>query len=79
MVTDEKHQPLGYEVLGELSGAELVGLEYRPLFVDRGENAHKVWHADYVETEAGTGIVHLAPAFGQDDVTDLGGAPVASP
>lgn len=65
--TDEKHQPLAYEILGELSGAELVGLEYRPLFADRGENAHKVWHADYVETEAGTGIVHLAPTYGEED------------
>ena len=65
--TDEKHQPLACEVLRELSGAELVGLEYRPLFVDRGENAHKVWHADYVETEAGTGIVHLAPTYGEED------------
>ena len=65
--TDEKHQPLNYEVLSELTGAELVGLEYRPLFVDRGKNAHKVWHADYVETEAGTGIVHLAPTYGEED------------
>lgn len=65
--TDEKHQPLSFEVLGELTGAELVGLEYRPLFTDRGENAHKVWHADYVETEAGTGIVHLAPTYGEED------------
>ncbi len=65
--TDEKHAPLDYQVLGEYSGAELVGLEYRPLFVDRGENAHKVWHADYVETEAGTGIVHLAPTYGEED------------
>lgn len=65
--TDEKHQPLPHEVIGELSGAELVGLEYRPLFADRGENAHKVWHADYVETEAGTGIVHLAPTYGEED------------
>lgn len=65
--TDEKHAPINYQVLGEYSGAELVGLEYRPLFVDRGENAHKVWYADYVETEAGTGIVHLAPTYGEED------------
>jgi isoleucyl-tRNA synthetase len=65
--TDEKHQPLNYEVLNEFNGDELVGLEYRPLFADRGENAHKVWHADYVETEAGTGIVHLAPTYGEED------------
>lgn len=65
--TDEKHQPLSYEILNEFNGDELVGLEYRPLFVDRGENAQKVWHADYVETEAGTGIVHLAPTYGEED------------
>ena len=65
--TDEKHQPLHYKVTREFKGDELVGLEYEPLFVDRGENAHKIWHADYVETEAGTGIVHLAPAYGEED------------
>ena len=64
---DEKHQPLEYTAQSEFSGAELVGLSYEPLFVDRGEGAHKVWHADYVETEAGTGIVHLAPAYGEED------------
>ena len=51
----------------DIKGSDLVGLEYEPLFVDRGENAHKIWHADYVETEAGTGIVHLAPAYGEED------------
>ncbi len=66
--TDEKHQPLDYKLGKELKGEELVGLSYEPLFgVDRGENAHKVWAADYVETEAGTGIVHLAPAYGEED------------
>lgn len=48
-------------------GSDLVGLEYEPLFVDRGKNAHKVWAADYVEAEAGTGIVHLAPTYGEED------------
>lgn len=65
--TDEKHQALTYEVTKEIMGSELVGLSYQPLFVDRGENAHKIWHADYVETEAGTGIVHLAPTYGEED------------
>lgn len=50
---------------------ELIGLEYEPLLgVDRGENAHKVWGAPYVDTEVeghGTGIVHLAPAYGEED------------
>lgn len=48
-------------------GKELVGLSYQPLFEDRGENAHKVWVADYVTTDSGTGIVHLAPAYGEED------------
>lgn len=65
--TDEKRQPLSYEVAAEFQGSELVGLSYEPLFVNRGDNAHKVWHADYVETEAGTGIVHLAPTYGEED------------
>lgn len=65
---DEKHQPLDYMILCECKGSEFVGMSYEPLFgVDRGENAHKIWHADYVETEAGTGIVHLAPAYGEED------------
>jgi isoleucyl-tRNA synthetase len=68
VLTDEKHQPLEYKVLREFKGDTLVGLSYKPLLgKNRGEHAHKVWHADYVETEAGTGIVHLAPAYGEED------------
>lgn len=48
-------------------GKELVGLEYAPLFDNRGENAHKVWAADYVTADSGTGVVHLAPAYGEED------------
>ncbi len=48
-------------------GNELVGLDYEPLFEDRGKNAHKVWAADYVTIDSGTGIVHLAPAYGEED------------
>lgn len=52
----------------DIKGSDLVGLEYEPLLgVDRGKNAHKVWAADYVTTEDGTGIVHLAPAYGEED------------
>ncbi len=65
--TDEKNNKLEIETLGAVEGKHLVGLKYEPLFEDRGENAHKVWHADYVETEAGTGIVHLAPTYGEED------------
>lgn len=67
VLTDEKHQPLEYTVLRELKGKDLVGKSYEPLFVNRGENAHKVWAADYVSAEDGTGIVHLAPAYGEED------------
>lgn len=65
--TDEKHQPLSYEIIGHVDGRELLGTRYEPLFENRGENAHKIWAADYVTTESGTGIVHLAPAYGEED------------
>ncbi|TAL14906.1 isoleucine--tRNA ligase [Patescibacteria group bacterium] len=65
--TDEKHQVLDYKVLRSFKGSHLVGKKYEPLFDDRGENAHTIWAADYVSTESGTGIVHLAPAYGEED------------
>ncbi|HSW90975.1 MAG TPA: isoleucine--tRNA ligase [Candidatus Saccharimonadales bacterium] len=65
---NEKHQPLEYTALRELKGKDLVGLSYEPLLgVNRGKNAHKVWDAEYVSDEDGTGIVHLAPAYGEED------------
>lgn len=65
---DEKHQPLPYEVVREMKGSDLVGKSYEPLLgVDRGEGAHKVWSAPYVSHEDGTGIVHIAPAYGEED------------
>lgn len=67
VLTDEKHRILDYEVLGQVKGKDLVGLEYEPIFDNRGNNAHKVWSAPYVTTEEGTGIVHLAPAYGEED------------
>ena len=68
VLTDAKHQALDYKVIRTLKGEELVGKSYEPLFgVDRGENAHKVWHADYVSVDDGSGIVHIAPAYGEED------------
>lgn len=67
VLVNEKHQPLEYEVMRQLQGKDLVGKSYEPLFVNRGENAHKVWAADYVSSEDGTGIVHLAPTYGEED------------
>ncbi len=67
VLTDEKHQSLDYKVITELKGSQLVGKRYQPLFADRGEGAHQVWDADYVSAEDGSGIVHLAPAYGEED------------
>ncbi|QQS21600.1 class I tRNA ligase family protein [Candidatus Saccharibacteria bacterium] len=67
VMRDEKHHPLEYTIIREFKGKELVGRSYEPLFVDRGENAHKVWSAPYVSHEDGTGIVHIAPAYGEED------------
>lgn len=65
--TDEKHQPLEYRISRPVTSGELIGQSYTPLFEDRGEGAHKIWAAEYVTTDAGTGIVHLAPAYGEED------------
>jgi isoleucyl-tRNA synthetase len=67
VMQDEKHQPLAYEVIETVKGGELVGKRYEPLFENRGTSAHRILHADFVTTEDGTGIVHEAPAYGEDD------------
>ncbi|HSH18736.1 MAG TPA: isoleucine--tRNA ligase [Candidatus Saccharimonadales bacterium] len=67
VLTNEKHQVLPYTVLRTLKGHELLGKSYEPLFAHRGDNAHKVWIANYVTVDDGTGIVHLAPAYGEED------------
>jgi isoleucyl-tRNA synthetase len=67
VLTDNKHNKLDFKIIRILSGKDLVGKSYEPLFDDRGENAHKIWAADYVTTESGTGIVHIAPAYGEED------------
>ena len=57
------------EVIKEFKGSELVGIEYEPLipWVNPGEGAFRIIPGDYVTTEDGTGIVHIAPTFGADD------------
>ncbi len=67
VLVDNKHQPLQYKVLQTIKGKDLVGRSYVPLFANHGERAHRVWGADYVTIEDGTGIVHTAPAYGEDD------------
>lgn len=58
-----------YKVVGEWKGSELAGMEYEQLipWVNPGEGAFKVIVGDFVTTEDGTGIVHIAPTFGADD------------
>jgi len=61
---------IGYEVVEEFKGKDLLGLEYEPLynFVKLEEKAHFVIAGDFVSAEEGTGLVHIAPAFGEDDM-----------
>ncbi|MEG0993091.1 MAG: isoleucine--tRNA ligase [Bacteroidales bacterium] len=58
-----------FKVIAEYKGADLAGMEYEQLmpWVNPGENAFRVITGDYVTTEDGTGIVHIAPTFGADD------------
>jgi isoleucyl-tRNA synthetase len=65
-----------YKVLKELTGQELVGKQYKPLFeldsIDsepNKTNLYKVWPADFVSIDDGTGVLHVAPAFGEDDLS----------
>ena len=58
-----------YRIVGHYTGADLVGMGYEQLlpWVNPGEGAFRVIPGDYVTTEDGTGIVHIAPTFGADD------------
>lgn len=72
---DDKHRPIDYEVVREFNGGNLVGLTYQPLAVGSTwptepevvNKIHRVYAADFVTNESGTGIVHVAPAYGEDD------------
>lgn len=66
-LTNEKHEVLPYKVVRQFKGEELVGKAYEPIEVDRGKDAHFVHHADFVDMEEGTGIVSIAPAYGEED------------
>jgi len=65
-----------YHILKEVDGQELVGKSYEPLFElqnfgkDANKNKlYKVWGAEFVSIEDGSGVLHVAPAFGEDDLT----------
>ena len=70
-LSDDKKQ-VPYKVVQEFKGSELIGLRYKQLLpvaspAENAENAFQVIHGDFVSTEDGTGIVHIAPTFGADD------------
>jgi isoleucyl-tRNA synthetase len=71
----EKVLKENFEIMEEFDGKKLLKKEYTPLFsyydnteLENKNNAFKVYHGDFVTTEDGTGIVHIAPAFGEDDM-----------
>jgi len=74
--TEEVFENYEHEIIEEISGADLVGLAYESAFdhyskqteLENHQNGWKVYSADFVTTEDGTGIVHIAPAFGEDDL-----------
>ncbi|MFA5318502.1 MAG: isoleucine--tRNA ligase, partial [Patescibacteria group bacterium] len=69
-----------YKVIKEVKGKDLIGKKYKPLFdyyskdnssvgeLKNRENGWKIYAADFVTTDEGTGVVHIAPAFGEDDM-----------
>ncbi len=65
-----------YKIVEELKGADLAGKSYEPLFnyysndktLENRANGWKIVTADFVTTDEGTGVVHTAPAFGEDDL-----------
>ena len=60
-----------YELVAEFKGSDLKGTEYEPIFPyfadKKSEGAFKVLNDDYVTTDDGVGLVHIAPAYGEDD------------
>jgi isoleucyl-tRNA synthetase len=64
------------EIVKKLKGSELVGKKYKPLFdyyakdekLENRENGWQIYAGDFVTTEDGTGVVHIASAFGSDDM-----------
>ncbi|MQG04605.1 MAG: isoleucine--tRNA ligase [SAR202 cluster bacterium] len=60
-----------FKIEKKMVGSDLVGLEYSPVFkyFEKQPNAFRILPAEFVNTEEGTGIVHMAPGFGEDDQT----------
>jgi len=62
-----------YKIIKNFKGKELVGLEYEPIFnlenekINQNKKAYRIYSEDFVSVEDGTGVVHIAPNFGEDD------------
>lgn len=71
----KEEEPESFTIIKTVKGEDLLGLKYKPLFpqlaahekTQNNETVFSVLHGDFVTTDAGTGIVHLAPGFGEDD------------
>ncbi len=65
-----------FRIVEDIKGKDLIGKSYKPVFdyyakdekLENRENGWKIYGADFVTTEDGTGVVHIAPAFGEDDM-----------
>ncbi len=80
ILADEKAEEIlkdrDYEVIERMKGIDLMGRAYRPLFdyyakqenLENRQNGWKIYEAPFVTTDEGVGIVHIAPAFGEDDM-----------
>lgn len=72
----KKDNKVEAEILEWFKGKKLIGKRYKPLFdyytkdekLEKYENGWKIYGADFVSVEEGTGIVHIAPAFGEEDM-----------
>src|SRR6185503_5074496 len=70
LVMAKARMPEGAHAVSELKGSDIVGLKYEPLFEVpqlQSNKSYKVYAADFVTTEDGTGVVHTAVMYGEDD------------
>lgn len=73
---DDATHNFAYTIIEEFKGKDLIGKKYKPLFdfysknekLENRENGWKIYAGDFVTTDEGTGVVHIAPAFGEDDM-----------
>lgn len=67
VMTDNKRRTLKFKTLKTVMGKKLLGKKYSPLFENHGPDAHKIIEAEFVTSADGTGVVHQAPAYGEED------------